>query len=136
MFVSNIEGASVHDSTHYRESSLCQLLDLNYGHIPDESFAIGGDKAYRGIPIPPNFRLVITKSGQNEASDSASSNRILDPKIAVHRAVVERTIGRMKRWAVLRETSYYTKSDDQAARVVNIVAALTNFLVLHRDVNV
>jgi len=55
-------------------------------------------------------------------------NFIADPRIAPFRAVVERTIGAMKRWQILTNEPLLSRLNKfEMNQLVQLIAALTNF---------
>ena len=113
-YISKCLGGSEHDATHWNHSDVFDHLQMLYSHeIQGKQYSIGGDKAYKGIRRPENWQnhVTLTALTEEEESDDEDNedmnvswwkgNFIADPRIAPFRAVVERTIGAMKRWQIL-----------------------------------
>lgn len=126
VYVSKLEDGNKHDKTAWEESTAVSELTRFYGAVESEfQLAIGGDKAYPNMTVPKGWHKYITKSGEQEAH-KMQDNLHLTPEIAKHRAVVERTIGKIKDWHVLTKHEYISKSIDRAEKLVFILCNLVN----------
>lgn len=155
-YVSNeVVTGSVFDCTHWNTSTAVSTIENKYRepkiHFEniEYSMCIGADKAYPYMTVPKHFALFITQSGENtvEGTDGlqipgpldtiAKSDPLLKDvnfttKIAKWRSVVERTIGRFKRYQILE--SFWSDTIDKVSVHVKIVAAILNFTLHHDDV--
>ena len=105
---------------------MVDALEAFYSQPNDSfSFAIGGDKAYPNMTVPTGWSKYITKSGEAE---SVKKTRELHftPEIAKHRAVVERTIGKLKDWQILSQKHYLGISPNRVEKIVYILANLAS----------
>lgn len=102
-YISEIETGSMHDKTQWDQSDASDLLAEKYPNKKNQlgatKFAIGGDKAYPKMRVPPNFQVHITKSGDTQ--DTQDSDIHFSTEICAPRAVVERSIGAMKTFRLL-----------------------------------
>lgn len=93
---------------------------------------MGGDKAYQNMTVPNGWKKYITKSGEQDAQKNDPALR-LTPEIAKHRAVVERSIGKMKDFQVLLRKHYLGYSKARVEKIVYIVASLVNQQFFHNN---
>lgn len=125
-FVSSAGHGCDHDKTAWDNSTAVEELTTFYGPPPpDKTFAVGGDKAYPNMIVPAGWHKFITKSGAEEAEPN-QPNLHLEPAIAKHRAVVERTIGKIKFWHVLEKKLYLSINIDRFEQIVFILCNLVN----------
>ena len=143
----------IHDRSHWDSSSAVASLTEFYSAVDRRShtLCISGDKAYPNISLPPQWKVIITQSGQsveedkddlpengNEAvvnqADAEDDTIIFDTEISQFRSVVERVIWRLKGYAILQ--SEWVTSQEKAAQYTHIASALTNFIVLDNDIDV
>lgn len=132
VFISTVGYGNTHDTQILKESKLINKLENHYGAPKAPlKFALGGDKGYKGIVGPKGWRVIITKSGMNDKKinewDGPESNATneYDPSIAQHRAVVERTIGRIKDFRVF-STFHHTTDCKRTGNIFKIVCSLFN----------
>lgn len=125
-YVSSVDNGNMHDKTAWEQSGVVQELEEMYTPA-DTNFelAIGGDKAYPHMTVPKGWHKYITKSGEvpGEKSDPVLH---FTPQIAKHRAVVERTIGKIKEWHILTRKQYLVHDKHRVAKIVFIIANLVN----------
>lgn len=128
-YLSKVDFGNVHDATAWNESNICEVLRENYPAEMrgDYTLAIGGDKAYPNIDVPPGFELYITKSGE-DAHGSKKPWVKFSPTIAKYRSVVERSIGQIKSWRILSSKPYMSRIPWAFMRkLLLIICALCNF---------
>lgn len=126
VFVSSVDYGSTHDKTAWETSGAVDKLEQFYSvPNPTFSFAIGGDKAYPNMTVPAGWTKYITKSGEREGAPKCPELKFT-PEIAKHRAVVERTIGKLKDWQVLSQKYYLGMDMDRVEKIVFILANLVN----------
>lgn len=123
------------------------------GYSPDwlqegEVYTLGGDKGYIYSQLPPGWMLLITESGIQElqqggdqhldgpvldvaALPDAPFRRIFEKAFAKPRAVVERTIQKVKKWSVL-STPLSRFRDDQKLHMsfIYIASIMANIQIL------
>jgi len=139
-FVSRTDAGTLHDATALRRSGFlhrfskfCDKFRGIRRHIQvgKKRFkvGIGADKGYRGIQAPPGIRFVVTKTGAKQADEHGSgkpnAKNEFNPAVARFRSVVERTIGAMKQFKILRTYSHLRRLS-RSRRIVRVVANLTN----------
>jgi hypothetical protein len=143
VYVSDVGPGSTHDATQWAESGVIGKLRAAYGaageaRVGRRAYRMGvcGDKAYPNIELPEGWHLIITKSGQADASKSARTKNVsFNPAIAVLRSVVERVFARMKQWKILVSGTSFISNPVYAELVVTFIAALTNWITLREDVS-
>lgn len=129
------------DKTHYEKEKVTEKLEKEYGNVEVEegwSFCIGGDKGYPYISVPSGWKLYITKSGENtkdvdengEEVEGTEKRKmphlILDPGIARLRGVVERVIGRIKKWGIF-QSKYHCYDVERVGCLVAISSGIVNW---------
>jgi hypothetical protein len=137
VYVSECMGGTEHDKTHWNNSTAPDELKGRY--TSDEfTFSTSGDKAYKGMRRPQGFHNHVTMTGLLEEDDEEEEegevkdewwrgNYTCDAGIARFRAVVERTIGAIKKWLVLMNVALITKiSYTLMQKLVVLCCALTN----------
>lgn len=125
-YVSTVDNGNVHDKTAWEHSGVIEELEAEYrGKGGDLQFAVGGDKAYPNMTVPEGWHKYITKSGKVPGAKPDPALRFT-PDIAKHRAVVERTIGKLKDWLVLTRKTYISHDKHRLAKILFIVANLVN----------
>lgn len=146
VYISDVRSGTEHDKTHWNESDAPDQLEQLYcGGWNGKILSIGGDKAYRGIRRPIGWENRVTKSAEeeekneneNENEQTVKKNKewwcdyIKDVKIARHRAVVERTIGAMKKWLILTNEPLISRVTVEEMRsLLVLIAALTNYQLI------
>jgi hypothetical protein len=143
-YVSEVLSGTEHDKTHWNESTAPDEMQC-YSVGEDFIFTVGGDKAYKGMRRPPHWANIITMTGEAVDEEDEARERIetekrggkkewwqqnytCDSKIARYRAVVERTIGAIKKWLVLANEGLMSKSPYvRIQRLVLLCCALTNW---------
>lgn len=126
VYVSTVDNGNVHDKTAWEESGVVDELEDFYSEkTANFQFAVGGDKAYPNMTVPKGWHKYITKSGEKEASEK-STQLHFSPEIAKHRAVVERTIGKIKDWLILTRKYYLGFEKARVEKIVFIIANLVN----------
>jgi hypothetical protein len=136
VYCSNWRNGATHDKRHWNESGVVDVLKAAYpSHTEQFKFALGGDKAYPMLEKPyPEWLNVVTMTADEEvenARDGVDYSR--DPNIAPHRAVVERTIGAIKKWRVLKNIHLISRLDFIELDLLLItLCALTNYQQLER----
>lgn len=145
VYVSELREGTCHDKTHFMSDGVVALLEKEY---PEPSvtlngikyqLVLGGDKAYPFAPLPSGWHWYITKTGEGsmdvdsegkEVGERASSqklkNVIFDPGFARLRSVVERTIGRIKGWAIFSSKHHLT-SEQRVKWLILISIGLLNW---------
>jgi hypothetical protein len=112
----------------------------------DFDLSVSGDKAYKGMRRPLGYQNHVTMTGMLDDEDDDEEeeenenegkpkkgewwqgNYTCDARIARFRAVVERTIGAIKKWLVLMNESLITRiSYDMMQKLVVLACALTNW---------
>ena len=127
---SAVDCGSTHDKTAWEQSDAVQQLQKRYADPPaGMRLAIGGDKAYPNITVPRGWYKYITKSGEKHAK--ADEGLVLSPSIAKHRAVVERSIGKLKDYLVLHRALYLGYNVARVQKIVYILASLVNQEYFH-----
>lgn len=145
VYISDVRGGTEHDKTHWNESDVPEELENVYcQEKPAETIlSIGGDKAYRGVRRPKEWENRVTKSAEEEENDEAEDHEnskgnkewwceyIKDVKIARPRAVVERSIGAMKKWLILENEALISRvMVDEMRSLLVLIAALTNYQLI------
>lgn len=139
VYVSDLEGGSVHDATHFRKSDVMERLNTEYQRAHGAwTYCIGGDKGYRAVLPPPKWLMLITKSGEQSGDQGNATNGddggsnpiendsiIFSPSIAKHRSVVERVFGRLKEWRILL-TKHHLLISFKAQNIVFALCCLHN----------
>ena len=125
-YLSKAGHGSDHDKTAWDNSTAVKELAEFYGLPPAGlTFAVGGDKAYPNMQVPPFWHKYITKSGEGEAEPN-QENLHFEPAIAKFRAVVERTIQKIKVWHILEKEQYLSYNIDRFEQIVFILCNLVN----------
>lgn len=126
VYVSIVDNGNVHDKTAWEESGVVNELQDFYAENPTTfQLAVGGDKAYPNMTVPQHWHKYITKSGEAEATKK-SPQLHFTPEIAKYRAVVERTIGKIKDWLVLTRKFYLGFEKARVEKIVYIICNLVN----------
>jgi hypothetical protein len=138
VYLSECMAGTEHDKTHWNNSTGPDELEGRY-QSEDFEFSMGGDKAYLGVRRPKNFLNHVTMTGllgddpEEEEVPSAqkeewwNQNYTCDARIARFRAVVERTIGAIKKWLVLMNVALISRiSYEKMQEMVLLCCALTN----------
>jgi hypothetical protein len=146
VYVSDLDGGSVHDKTQWDECGIVADLADFYRNCKatvggqEYQFALTGDKAYVLMTKPDGWQVVVTKSATETLADNDVQNNDprmenvkLDPGVAIYRSVVERTISRMKRWLGLMNP-LLVQSFQRAQKMLHFVAALVNWEIEHNSV--
>jgi len=148
VYVSNIERGNIHDKTHFKLSNVCDLLQTKYGNVghctingKQYFYVLLGDKAYPHAPKPPDWSWRVTKSAKQTvdiddqgqligqpAGKDPPPNVHFDPKIAILRSVVERTIRRVKMWPIFHALTTHMASSNTISLVVQLTCALSNWM--------
>jgi hypothetical protein len=148
VYVSNIERGNIHDKTHFKVSNVCDLLQTKYENIghciiheKQYFYVFLGDKTYPHTPKPPGWSWRVTKSAKqiidvddegqlisNSARKDPPPNVHFDPKIALLRSVVERTIRRVKMWPIFHALTTHIASSHTISLVVRLTCALSNWM--------
>jgi hypothetical protein len=135
-----------HDKTHWNESSAPKEMEEVYVVTEDgEIFVLCGDKAYKGMRRPIGWKNMVTMTGEKEEEGEGEVNEEeketwwhqnydCDAKIARFRAVVERTIGAIKKWLILTNVAFVTRCDYQSFQeLLTLIVALTNYQLDHNN---
>ena len=118
VYVSTVDNGNVHDKTAWEHSGVVDELEQFYaGGSANFQLAIGGDKAYPYMTVPRNWHKYITKSGELPGANPDPTLHFT-PEIAKHRAVVERTIGKIKDWLILTRKHYLSYDKHRVAKLV------------------
>ena len=143
VYLSNVMDGTEHDKTHWNLSDGPDLLAATYPNIPEGlQLAIGGDKAYGGVRRPEGWANHVTRTVEEETHNEESVDQnpepkgkkkewwceyTKDPKIARYRAVIERSIGAMKKWQILANEALISRVTlEELHDLLLLIAALTN----------
>ena len=159
---SGIVGGKINDATCWNESRVAENLKTFYGPLfamyPHLKFAICGDKAYPCIELPNGMFIFVTKSAEetiaNEEAEPAphrppshtpskvstdpgvnrsnEDNRVLCPKVAQYRSVIERTFKRIKAWQLLKSRSQMSGDPTRLDKIIKVIIALENWSLTWR----
>jgi len=134
-YKSEVVADSANDATMYKNDTIAVVLQEVYEGYNGYTFAIFGDKGYRGVFAPENFELYLTKSAEKGADpddlwrpipDNAAH---LDTRVCKHRFVVERVFGQLKiRWPRLTKGGlfhYQIKFIDESITALCAIYNLT-----------
>lgn len=146
--ISGIDLGNKNDASAWKESTAVAELEVAYpppvvlapklvSRAPGEAPApvardeykpgINGDKAYPSIPLPKGFDLFVTKTAEPDMPQ-ADPRRHLDPTVAKHRSVVERSFCQMKRWQLLNNVAFVSQCDRMfLGKIIHCIAALVNW---------
>jgi hypothetical protein len=159
-YVSECMAGTEHDKTHWNESSAPDELKGRYEEDSGFEYSTSGDKAYLGMRRPKTWLNHVTMTGlvgddedeqqlplevveeiaasnptpegEEEDAEWWKLNYQCDARIARFRAVVERTIGHMKKWLVLMNEVLITRiSYKKMQQLIVLIAALTNYQLKH-----
>lgn len=141
-----------HDKTHFNSEQVVEKLEKFYSSpkvlLEGKEFQreIGGDKAYVFANKPNGWNLRITKSGEGvrdvdqegkevglEARLQNLKNVYFDPGFASLRGVVERTIHRIKDWAIFK-SPMWCSNINRVAKMVRFATALVNFFIVQKGI--
>jgi len=126
VYCSRVYEGNKHDKTAWDESTAVEELKKKYQQIPPGlQLAMGGDKAYPYMKVPDGWQKVITKSGEVPGLQQ-QAGLVFNPAIAKYRAVVERTIGRLKEWQVLGRKYYIGMDMGRIERIIFIICNIVN----------
>jgi hypothetical protein len=142
VYMSNCYEGSISDKESWEKNNIRALLNSHYpASLFKESFrengsfwtpfqpAIAGDKAYPRISLPNSSWCVHTTKTSASEADLSDPKRFVDPKISVHRAVVERGIGKIKKFGILRNMVFISNQTmDFMSDLLLVIAALSNWL--------
>ena len=140
--LSKLDGGAMHDSRQWRESGLVRRLQDEYRTAKVEvnnkeyQLALAGDKAYVHMEKPAGWRVIVTKSAESELAAEgrdAPPDVTLDPGIAIIRSVVERAIGYLKQFQMLRMPSLM-RDYKRASHCVTLIAGMVNWLIEHNQI--
>ena len=137
-FVSNVYFGKAPDETTYKWSGLRGLLEVAYGMdlpaLKPYNLVLGGDRGYPNILAPEGWELYITCTGMED--QRADISAATGAPTVIHynsdfnkvRAVVERSIGRMKHHRLLSLGSIFTCREhvDELKLWVSLAAIFTN----------
>jgi len=142
VFISQIESGNVSDTNEYTHSNVRETLDKVYGPQvqnlqESERFVLGGDKGYIRCQPPACFTLILTKSADLELSQgssqtagdeisTASPNFVSSTAICRPRAVIERTFGKLKRFAALSSGRVRWKDNYPLEDMIFLAAVIVN----------
>jgi hypothetical protein len=151
-YLSEVLSGTEHDKTHWNESTAPADLGVDYPDgIEDFILTLGGDKAYKGMKRPRNWANIVTMTGEAFDAEEEERDRLerekrggkkewweqnysCDSNIARYRAVVERTIGAIKKWLVLGNELLITKSPyARVQQLVLLACALTNWQLANNE---
>lgn len=85
---------------------------------------------------PAGWRVIVTKSAESELAAEgrdAPPDVTLDPGIAIIRSVVERAIGYLKQFQMLRMPSLM-RDYKRASHCVTLIAGMVNWLIEHNQI--
>jgi len=152
VYISNLEGGSKNDKTHFNETDAVSMLQDKYGRSSTVKigrklyhFTLCGDKAYPYTSAPDGWRWYITKTGEHTLGDEtdgenrgkkakhANLNTTFDEAIAKYRGVVERTIRLIKAFKIMHGSTLMQKQE-RARRVTHLVAAIVNWFIIKNNV--
>ena len=157
LYVSEVEGGSIHDKTHLDNDQglfkLAKWYGGKDGHLvingSKYQLCMCGDKAYPRAKLPPGWRGRVTKSGEqtNDVNDDGEeiegssvaagaqppADVDFDPEVAKLRGVVERVICLMKTWGIMTGMTHMT-DQTKADKIVRFVAALVNWTLRRRKI--
>jgi hypothetical protein len=138
-YVSQPEGAAMHDKTHWNISGACNLLQAKYGEsgkvvVGNTTYQLEmwADKAYPYMDLPRGWKARITRSGaastDTDSTDKVPAklnpkleNVVFDTQMARHRAVIERVNHCIKSFEAVT-----SMSDEKLNKMVRLCAAIHN----------
>jgi len=141
VYISQIEAGSISDTKEYARSDIRKTLSRLYGpQRPnlqgDEHFVLGGDKGYIYCQPPRYFQLILTKSADQELAEGSfqtlgdseigSASFTSSKEMCRPRAVIERSIGRIKRFSALSSGRMRWKDAYPLEEMIFIAAVIAN----------
>lgn len=132
VFTSKVYEGSVGDAEAWKSADMFGILKHSFpanffSSQPHITPSIGGDKAFPRVKIPDHWKLHTTRIKASKA-DLKDIKCVVDPNLAPHRSVVERSIGRLKRWKIWNNQSFLSvQSFSFLSDLLLITAALTNY---------
>ena len=141
VFISQIEAGSISDTKEYARSDIRKTLSRLYGPQRrnlqgDEHFVLGGDKGYIYCQPPKHFQLILTKSADQELAEGSfqtfgdseigSASFTSSKEMCRPRAVIERSIGRIKRFSALSSGRMRWKDAYPLEEMIFIAAVIAN----------
>lgn len=151
VYLSDLEGGSTHDKTHFLKSGVVKDLQNSYPTSTIEKNgvlyqrALGGDKAYPYAPKPDGWKWYITKTGEETrdvnpitglgegevaAKNLKLTDVLFDPGFARLRAVVERVIAKIKEWPIFSHKQLLS-SIKITRMVVQFAVGFINWMFFH-----
>lgn len=142
VYVSNCYEGSISDKESWEKSDVRAQLNNQY---PATSFtetgrdmgpiwspfrpSIAADKAYPRISLPNSAWCIHTTKTSASEADLNDPKRFIDPRISVHRAVVERAIGKIKRFGILNNRAFVScQTMEFMSNLLLVICALSNWL--------
>jgi hypothetical protein len=132
LYSSPIYEGSIGDGEAWRAQNMEEVLEANFppsyftSH-PDITPTVSGDKAFPRVKVPAQWKLHTTRLKASKA-DLKDIRCVIDPKIAPHRSVVERSIMRIKKWRVWSNEKFLSmQSLKFLSKLLLITCALTNY---------
>jgi len=166
IYLSELTGASRGDHYTWNNSDIVKLLTEKYpldddgkllvmeglGTLRRFLLAVGGDKGYPGIRLPPGWHLFLTMTGRFIVIDDKGNPQPLNdvtaqfetkevegnshftPNIAQHRCVVERVFGAMKKWLVVHNTRFTTRTKvTDLTNVIRMIGGICNWMLTQNE---
>jgi hypothetical protein len=159
VWLSQIDLGNMHDSTAWNSSGACIALIEKYGNTSTvwpktaeaPQFIIGGDKAYPRIHVPGGWKVVVTKTAQDNEGQNIrflahglppvqtsntdwtkyhiadNTSSVISGTIARWRSIVERTFAVVKNWKILANKNATSPTDrKESEKLIRVVCALAN----------